>query len=154
MSDTWSNLFVGKPLTIENITAAMAKMRAMADRPIAVTPDIVSCCLILDWLRMRLNDASRAVARAEKRIRKGILTGHYQKRRRQINHGIARLRLQKRAWAVATLPGLLTELERAQKASDTATATDSTVPYAFSEPTGPMFDNADDWPAYPNEAGK
>ena len=117
---TWSNLFTGQPLTSENVAKAMAKLRESINHPIACTPSVAVMprSVLLEWRWMQVLDARRALERAERRIRKGILSGHYQKRQRQQKHGVAQYRIEQRRRAIIWLPKLKNDLEQAQAAYD------------------------------------
>jgi len=130
----WSNT-ISKPLTAENLLAVVESMTSLQGAILPVVPDtiIVPPALLWEWVRLRLADTKKALRRAEKLLRKPLLSGGYQKRRRQRIDGVGARRSEKMTTARRQLPRLRQELAIAQREYDEAVARGyvTTLPHGF-----------------------
>ena len=117
----WSNLFVGMPLTADSVSTALRRAQAeLAGIPISVEPNrIIMPSDVAERYDAMLMECARSdVARAERRARKGILSGRFGKRRRQRAQGIAKSRIVKKREATRMLPFFREQLRRLENQQD------------------------------------
>lgn len=113
----WSNLF-DVSLTAENLKLAISKMKADVaaneGASLAVQPNVIMLPMgMAERMEADMLRAARwELARAERRARQGVLSGHYQKRQRQRAHSVAELRAAKKRGAKRMLPFYRNELRR------------------------------------------